>query len=396
MNKKVSIGATISLIAIAAAITCILTLTFSQDLFNSKVNVKERTEINKKIEEIDNYSRANFLGEINEEKLLSEIADGYMKGLGDKYAEYYSTDEYQNIKRSDAGTVIGIGVGVEKDESGYLLIAEVKEGSPAAEVGLLVGDFIVAVNDVDVLASGSAAAQSSIGGEEGSAVKLTIRREGSDQHFQIARRKMDIITVNSRMLENSTGYIQITTFDGKTAAQFAAAMEKLIADGAKALVFDVRDNPGGELESLQAVLCNLLPAGDMATATFKNGDKKVIIHTDGTHDIALPMAVLMNNNTASAAELFAAILRDSGKAQLVGSNSYGKGVMQYTTALLDGSAIKLTVATYDTPKTPCYDGIGLKPNFEVAFTKDEKTSYMELDALTDVQLKKALEVLYTG
>lgn len=396
MNKKVSIGATISLIAIAAAITCILTLTFSQDLFNSKVNVKERTEINKKIEEIDNYTRANFLGEINEEALLSEISDGYIKGLGDKYGEYYTTEEYQTIKRSDAGMIIGIGVSCEEDESGYILVTEVKENSPAKEVGLLVGDFIVAVNDADVLATGYTGAVASVAGDEGSTVKLTIRREGVDQQFQLVRRKMDIVTVNSRMLENSTGYIQITTFDGKTPEQFSSALEKLIADGAKALVFDVRDNSGGILDSLQGVLSNLLPAGDLATATFKNGDKKVIVHTDGSHDIVLPMAVLMNNNTASAAELFAAILRDSGKAQLIGTNSYGKGVMQYTTPLLDGSAIKLTVATYETPKTPCYDGIGLKPNFEVTFVKGEDESYMELDALTDPQLKKALEVLYTG
>lgn len=391
MNKKISLGLAISLIAIASAVTFILTTTFSLDLFNSTVkNVKERAEIYNKLDELDSYVRNNYNGTIDEDRLLDAIASGYVSGIDDKYARYYSVKDFQAEKLADAGATVGIGITVRKDESNYIKIVEVKENSPAAENNLMVGGVIVAVDDKDVLSTGYAAAVNAISGEEGTVLKLTIRRDGVDTQYQLARRRMEIISVTGEMLENNIGYIKITEFNSITPDQFIAKVDELINGGAKEIIFGVRDNGGGLLTSVSDVLNYLLPAGDIATATYKDGSTKVIVQTTGEHEVNLPMVVLVNGNTASSAELFAAALRDSGKAQLVGTTTYGKGVMQKTFPCLDGSAVTMTIATYETAKTPCYDGIGLKPNFEVAATSEEDILFTG-----DKQLTKAIEVVKT-
>ena len=388
MNKKISLGVSLSITAIAIAITCIFTMTFSQDLFNSKVNVKERTELN----EIDNYVRANFIGEINEEALKSAISNGYINGLDDKYAHYYSAEEFQEEKLSDAGLLVGLGFTVIKDEGGYIRLVKVEENSPASEAGFKKDDLIVAVSGEDVLSKGYSQSLASLKGEEGSLVNITIRREGVDSEYQLVRRKMEIVSVTGRVIDN-IGYIKIDTFNTKTAEQFKKLIDDFTAQGVKGFVFDLRDNGGGILDACEEMLNYLLPAGDVATATYKDGSQKVIVKTDGVHEVNLPMSVIVNKNTASASELFAVALRDAQKAVLVGTNTYGKGVMQYTTELSDGSAIKITVATIETTKTPNYDGVGVKPNFEVTLTQAEEESFAQLDEKTDPQLKKAIEVI---
>ena len=395
MNKKVPLGITISLVAISCAITFILASFFSLNIFNSKVNVTQREELNKKIEEIDKYVRSNYTGTIDEEALQNAISNGYIDGLNDKYGRYYSPKEYQAEKLNDAGLSVGIGITVTKDESGYIKIVKVSENSPASENGFAAADLIVAVNDEDVLTKGYSEAVKAVAGDDGTVVKLTLRRDGVDQQYQVVRRKMDIVSVSSRMLEDNIGYIQITTFDQKTPEQFKVQLEKLKTDGAKEFIFDVRNNGGGLLDSVEGVLNSLLPEGDIATATYKDGTKKVIVHSDGSNVLTQPAVVLVNSRTASSAELFSVALRDSGQAQLVGVNTYGKGVMQVTKELLDGSAITVTVATYETSKTPNYDGVGLKPNFEVNLTKDEEDNFESLDETTDPQLKKAMEIVRT-
>lgn len=392
MNKKIPLGLAISLVAIASAVTFIITTTFSLNQFNSKVqNLKERAEIYKKLDEIDTFVRNNFNGEIDEEKLMDSISAGYVGGLDDKYARYHSAKAFQTEKLADQGEMVGVGITVRKQEDGYINITEVRENSPAAENGIESGDVIVAVDDVDVLTLGYEQAMSNIQGEEGSLVSLTVRRNGVDNQYQMARRKMEIPSVTGEMLENQVGYIKLTEFHGKTPDQFKAKLDELISAGAKELIFDVRDNGGGLLTSVSGVLNYLLPEGDMATATYKNGTKKVIVHTDGLHEVDMPMIVLVNQNTASSAELFAAALRDNGKAKLVGTTTFGKGIMQSTYTLLDGSAVTITTAFYETSKTPNYHGVGLKPNFEVAATPAEELAA----GMEDKQLAKAIEIVKT-
>lgn len=396
MNKKVSLGITISLVAIASAITFILTTTFTLNIFNSKVpNVKERTEINKKIEEIDTYVRTNYNGGIDEGLLQDSIAGGYIVGLGDKYATYYSADEYQKAELADAGVSVGIGITYTKDESGYIRVEEVSEGTPAAEAGITAGDIIVGVNGNDVIAEGYDKSVNNIKGEEGTIVKLTIRRNGDDKEYQLARSRMEIITVEGAMLDDTIGYIKISKFNETTPKQFEEMLSELTSKGAKQMIFDLRNNGGGLLTSLSDILNQLLPAGEIATATYKNGSTSVIIKTDGNNNFNMPSVILTNSKTASCSELFTAAMRDFRSSQIVGTSTYGKGVMQNTVKLTDGSAISVTVATYQTTKSPCYDGIGIKPNFEVELSLNEEENLSNLNLETDSQLKKAIEVAKT-
>ncbi|MEG0614809.1 MAG: S41 family peptidase [Oscillospiraceae bacterium] len=396
MNKKIPLGAAISLIAIAVAVTFILTTTFSLNLFNEKVpDVKERTEINQKIEEIDTYVRSNYNGQIDETKLQDFICAGYIRGLGDKYASYHSAEDSKDISLSDSGYAVGVGITISQDESGYIRVVKVDEGTSAFEMGIKADDFIVAVNGADVLTTGYENSVKAVSGDEGTTVKVTVRRDGVDNEYQLVRKKMDIVSVTSEMLENNVGYIKITTFNSTTPKQFKIALEKLINANAKQMIFDVRNNGGGFVNSAADMLNQLLPAGEIATATYKNGDTKIIVKTDGTSTYKLPTVVLVNNKTASAAELFAAAMRDFANAQIVGVNTYGKGVMQDVVTLADGSTISVTTAKYQTTKTECYDGIGLKPNFEVALSKTEEMDFANLTSLTDPQLKKAIEVAKT-
>lgn len=396
MNKKIPLGLAISIMAVACAITFILTNSFSLDLFNSKVNVNERTEINRKIEEIDNFVRANYINPIDEAALQNSISGGYIAGIGDKYSSYYSSEAYQTEKLSNDGFILGIGIDVSPDEGGYIKIVNIRENSPAVEIGLQVGDIIVAVDDQDILGVGYNDGVQLLHGSEGTTVKVTVRRSGSDTQYSLVRRKIEKVSVTGKVLEDHVSYIKISTFDQKTPEQFKTMLDTHIASGATELVIDVRNNGGGLLSSVSEVLNNLLPAGDIVTATYKDGTTKVIIKTDGENQVNLPIAVLINSKTASSSELLACSLRDFANAKLVGTTSYGKGVMQTTKELLDGSAVTVTYATYQTLKTPCYDGIGLKPNFEIALTKEEEAAFASLTELTDPQLKKAMEVIHQG
>lgn len=392
MNKKIPLGAAISLIAIAAAITFILTSTFSLDIYNEKVqNVKERAEVYKKLDEIDTYVRNNYYGTINEEDLINAIADGYINVLGDNYAKYLSASSYQEANLEENGEVIGVGLDYAQDESGYIIITNVYSNSPAAQMGITAGEYIVAVNGTVVLTDGYDNAVKKLNGDIGTTVSLTIRNAGVDRNLPITLKRFDIQSVSGRII-NNIGYIKINGFNKKTTDQFKAMINEMTNSGVKGFVFDVRNNLGGLISSTMEVLDILLPEGNIATSTDENG-KTTVLGTSEESQINLPMAVIINSRTASAAELFASALRDYEKAQLVGTNSYGKGVIQKTYECLDGSAIAFTVATYQTTKTPCFDKIGLKPDYEVTISDDSVITLSLSDETTDTQLKKALAIV---
>lgn len=392
MNKKVSLGVTISIAAIAAAITFILTMTFSMDVFNTKVQgLSEREEMYNKLEKLDNLVRSKYVGAIDEKSLLDGIAAGYVSGLNDKYAHYYSIDDYEDQKLGSDGYTVGIGVTVTKEESGYISVVSVTNGSPAAEAGILVGDVIVGVDGEDVLALGYDAAVKRVRGVEGTTVSIVVRREGEDTSLNVARKKIDIVSSYGEMIEGDVGYVRITEFNGATPTQFETAVSDLIQQGAKAFLFDVRDNRGGTVNSVAEILDYLLPKGVLATAVYKDGTETVLHESDEERQLDLPMTILVNGNTASAAELFAAAIRDFDKGELVGETTYGKGVMQETYSLEDGSGVTITVAQYNPPKSGNYDGVGLKPDYEAA--SPASLSESSPDKQTDPQFKKGLEVL---
>ncbi len=392
MNKKISLGVAICFMAIAAAITFTITMFFSLNVFNSKIaNVDEREHLYKKLSEIDTYVRNQYLGDIDEENLLNYVARGYMVGIDDKYAAYMTQEEYKYYQQENEGTLVGIGTTARKDDSGYILIVDVKENSPAEAAGIQAGDLIVKVNDEDILTIGYTQAMSNIKGEEGTKVNLTLRREGEDYSVELTRKNIQSSTVEYRTIGDN-GYIKMSNFDETTVDDFKYAVSDLKSQGVKGLIFDVRNNPGGLLDSVADVLDYLLPEGDLVSETNKKGETKVLCTSDSSC-IELPMVVLVDGETASAAELFAADLRDFKVAELVGQTTYGKGIMQGAFPLEDGSAIKMTIAYFNPHSGVNFNGVGLKPDYEVALTTEQKLNFDTLDETSDPQLMKAIEVL---
>ncbi len=403
MNKKISLGITIGLMALAAAVTFIITYNFSLDVFNSKVkSVSEKESIYTKLSEMDKYVRANFISDINEDMLTDSIMKGYASGLDDRYAQYYSAEEYAEQTRKESGVTIGLGFNWDKEESGYIKIVSVMENSSAEKAGLVAGDVITAVNNTDVIAyeNGYDEAVALFNCDEGTKVKLHIKRlneEGASEFFPVdlVSEKTEIISVTGRLIDN-IAYIKITTFNEKTPEQFKNILNDLISKGAEMAVFDVRNNLGGLTESLQGTLDCILGDCNVVTAYYKDSTE-VVIHTTEAEQIKMPMAVLVNGSTASCSELFAFALRDEANAQIVGSTSFGKGVMQKTHKLTGGAAIKITVATLQTKASGDYNGIGIKPNFEVTLPAeiDLENISEEQQLQYDTQLAKAIEVVQT-
>lgn len=383
MNKKISLGLAFSLITVSIAVTFILTSFFSLQSFNAKVvDVNEKAKKYDALQSLDIYVRDTYYGEINESGLNDSILKGYVAGLGDKYSRYLTAEEYLNELNDNSGSLIGLGLTLSEDSSGYIRINEIYANSPASDYGIEEGDLIISVDGMDVKEVGFQEAAEAMKGTEGSVIDLTIRRNGKDSDYTFTRRAIEVTTVESEMLGSYIGYIKITSFKKNTPEQFIEALERLTTNGAKSLIFDLRDNVGGLSSALEECLDPLLPEGVVATAEYKDGHSETLIYSEAS-ELNLPMTVIVNEHTASAAELFAASLRDFGKASLVGAQTYGKGVMQTTTELKSGGAVVLTVAEYKTAYSECYNGVGLIPDYQVI---------NETEGI-DSQYNKAVEVL---
>jgi peptidase, S41 family len=385
MNKKISLGLALSLIAIASAVTFILTSFFSLQSFNKKVvDVNEKAKKYNSLQLLDTYVRDNYFGKIDESELNDGILKGYVSGLDDKYSRYLSANEYIDEQNENAGELIGLGLTLIEDESGYIRIDSIIEDSPAIESGIQSGDIIVAVDGVDVIETGFNEAVESMNGSEGTSITITVRKDGVETDYTFTRQSIELITVTGELIDGNIGYMKIDGFKQNTPEQFINTLQRLISNGAKALIFDLRDNSGGLVESVEECLDPLLPEGVIAVAEYKDGHSETIVYSDSS-ELDMPMMVIVNKNTASAAELFAASLRDFGKAELVGEQTYGKGVMQITTEFENGGAVVLTVAEYRTTLSECYDGIGLSPEYTIV---DDN-----INDDYDVQYYKAIELV---
>lgn len=397
MNKKISLGAAITFCIIIAAVTFSITWMISSDMFNGLISgFSQQNPTDQKINEMDSYVRANYVNDIDEDQLVNSMADGYVAGLNDPYAQYYTAEEMKSVEQGYDGVVNGIGITCTSDTSGYLAVVSVMENSPASSSGIQAGDFIIAVDGQDLKQFSFQDAAGLLEGDPGTTVNVTYRHEGVDTQVQMTRQKLVPNWVNAH-LDGSVGYIQIKDFNDNANAQFQTALNDMVKQGAKSLVFDLRGNHGGSLDSVCKMLDPLLPEGVIVTETKKDGTTQTLATSD-KNEIDLPMVVLTDKNTASAAELFAADLKDYGKAQQVGTTTYGKGVMQETHTLRDGSAVKITVGYFNPANGQNFNGVGLTPDFEVKLTDQELTAYNQgtLPLDQDPQYKKALEVLNTS
>lgn len=392
MYKKISIRSAAIIAAASSAITFAAACTFAFQVCGSNMkDVKEFSDKYQRLHVVDEKINEMYYKDVDEESVLNSAIKGLVSGLDDKYSKYMTPEEYEQSVTNAKGSINGVGITANMDDSGYILVIEVKEDSPAAKAGIKPDDLIVAVNGKDVAKTGYQESVKAIRGKKGTNVTVTVRRNENDSDYTLTRQEIQEVTASGEMLENNIGYIRITHYKETTESQFNEALDKLVEDGAKAIVFDVRDNGGGLVSAVEGCLDPLLPKADVATAIYRDGSTDVICRSDAD-ELDLPMAVLVNGGTASAAELFASALRDFDKAVLIGENTFGKGIMQDSIPLDDGGGLTITIAKYKTAKSECYHGVGLKPDYTVALPKD--TDISKLEHTEDAQLKKALSVIF--
>ena len=332
-----------------------------------------------------------FLEEKTDEELEVGLYKGLMEALGDPYSEYYTPEEYLELMQGSEGVYYGIGAYVSMDsELNMPKISGVFKNSPALEAGLRANDIIYMVGDEYMSGKTLSEVVSYIRGEENTSVGITIIRDGEQMEVTVTRRRVEAPTVESEMLDDKMGYLQITEFDDVTTNQFREAMAELNAAGMQGLILDLRANPGGNLATVVEIAQELLPAGTIVYTETKEGKRNTYL-SDGKKEIQIPMVVLVDGNSASASEILAGAIQDYKKGVLVGKTTFGKGIVQTVKPISrDGSAIKLTVSAYFTPNGRNIHKIGIEPDVECEFDSE---LYYDTENPIDTQLEKAKEVL---
>ena len=393
MGKKITLGTAITLIIIAIAITISLTMVLALRNFNEKVSsITERENMFAKFTEIDNYVRQNR-GDIDEEELMDSVAKGYLSGIDDPYALYMSAEAYSAYVAASSQTVAGVGISASMDSDGYMLVGKVYEGSTAASAGILPGDLIIKVDDINLSADTYADAEALLIGEAGTKVTLKVRRNGEDTEMEITRRVLTPTNVATIAFDNHY-YIRVDSFTESTPDQFSKAVEKAISAGAQYLVFDVRSVSSGLISSAATILDRLVGSGDMLYVEYNDGSKETL-YTSNSRETDIHMVVLVNEGTSGAAEFFAAGLRDFGKAKIVGTQTAGVGSLQKIYKLDDGSAIQLTIGKYYLANSEtAWEGVGINPDHAVSLGYVADFSNLStIDPSIDTQLAKAIEVV---
>ena len=398
MSKKVSLGVAATVTLIAMAVTFSMTMTVSMNMFNNTVSsVKNKERMYNKLSEVDRYVRANEYFDINDDTLNDTIASGYMLGISDRYARYYSAKAYSERVGLANGRLMGIGVSVVKDpSSGYARIIRVYDNTPATNVGLEVGGFITAIGDTSTRSmSDTAAMTSALLGEEGSIVSikyLTPLRE--EQSVEITHANYTTPSISTvRLMDNGVGYLRIDSFTSGTAVEFRNAVNSLTNQGATSLIFDLRDNSGENLNAALVATDYCVPSGLIAQSQDKGGNVADLRMSD-ENEITLPMVCLVNGSTASGAELFANALRKMAGATIVGSTTAGKGVLlSDPQSLSDGSAVVITVGILLDNEGKNWNGTGLTPDVDASLTNDEQSSYYDFTVDNDPQIAKAINAI---
>lgn len=398
MSKKVSLGVAATVTLIAMAVTFSMTMTVSMNMFNNTVSsVKNKERMYNKLSEVDRYVRANEYFDINDDTLNDTIASGYMLGISDRYARYYSAKAYSERVGLANGRLMGIGVAVVKDpSSGYARIIRVYDNTPATNVGLEVGGFITAIGDTSTRSmSDTVTMTSALLGEEGSIVSikyLTPLRE--EQSFEITHANYTTPSISTvRLMDNGVGYLRIDSFTSGTAVEFRNAVNSLTNQGATSLIFDLRDNSGENLNAALVATDYCVPSGLIAQSQDKGGNVTDLRMSD-ENEITLPMVCLVNGSTASGAELFANALHKMAGATIVGSTTAGKGVLlSDPQSLSDGSAVVITVGILLDNEGKNWNGTGLTPDVDASLTNDEQSSYYDFTVDNDPQITKAINAI---
>lgn len=383
-------------IAIGVASTLVVTGTVFasyQKMLFPKGNALSDVKTVQKLNYLEELIDEEYLDEKDESSLREGLYAGLLAGLKDPYSTYYTAEQYKELNTSNEGSYVGIGAVLQKDDAGGAKIIQLYEGGPGEQAGVKKGDVIKAVDGADVTDKETSDIASMVRDSEKDSVMLTIQRENEEKtrDVKVEIRDVEIQTVSHEMLSEDTGYIRISEFSEVTSDQYKKAFADLKDQGMKKLVVDLRDNPGGLLTAVCGVLRQILPEGLIVYTEDKNG-KREEETCDGKNKLDMPLAVLVNGNSASASEIFAGAVKDYGIGTIVGTTTYGKGVVQTIQPLTDGSAVKITIAKYFTPKGNDINKKGITPDVEAELSGDI-TDWTELTHKEDTQLQTALKEL---
>lgn len=382
-----AIGALSVLLVCAIAVGIIFSLNYERKVKADRTTLALGDNVTSKINELTGIVDSLFLYDYDKDEMADNIYKAVMSSLDDPYSKYYTAEEYKELSASTEGVYYGIGATVTLNDDGYVRIVKTQEGSPAEEAGILAEDVITEVAGENVKGMKLDDIVSRMKGEEGTSVTLTIVRGDETLKIDVTRRKIDSVLVAGKMLDNNIGYIAISQFEGVTLEQFNNAFDDLKEQGMQGLIIDVRGNPGGRLDTVTDILDRLLPEGLIVYMQDKNG-KREEIRSDAECDLDVPCAVLVNGNSASASEVFSGALQDYGLAGIIGTQTFGKGIVQSIYKLDDGSAVKLTTQDYYTPNGNNIHGIGITPDEVVELDED---AYKQ-DG-TDTQLDAAVRYI---
>ena len=352
---------------------------------------KALSAITDKMKLIEDEIDATFLYEVDYDKMGDEVYKAMVNALGDKYSTYYTVDEYKAMQASTSGTYAGLGALVSKDDdTGYIKIVSLFENSGALEAGIKEGDMVKAIEGQSVVDMELTYATSIMKGEKNTQVNITMYRPSTGETWDltVTRREIELKSVGSRMLDDGIGYIAVEQFEANTAGQFRKELESIKEQGAKAVIIDIRSNPGGLVNTVVNMCDALLPKGLVVYTEDKNGRRSEYTSSSNCDDI--PIAVLVDGDSASASEIFAGAMQDYERGPVIGTQTYGKGIVQTIVPLKDGTALKLTVSTYYTPKGRCIHGTGIEPDIIVEYDEEKASTGEWRD---DTQVMAAYEYL---
>ncbi|MBR4395979.1 MAG: S41 family peptidase [Eubacteriaceae bacterium] len=353
---------------------------------------KETSANVKKLVYLIGELRENYLWDIDEDEMWDSIFKGLMGGIGDDYAEYMTQEEYKEYQTTLSGSYSGIGVQIMNDDDGNVSVTKVFKDTPAFDAGMQPGDVIVAADGHDITNTNISVAVTYIRGETGTSVTLDIYRDGEYLTKTIVRKSIDLVYVSSRMIGSDIGYIYISEFETNTFDQFTEAVDELTAQGMKGLILDLRQNPGGDVSECVNIADSLLPKTTIIYTKNKAGEKTVY-KSDGK-SLGIPLVLLVDGYSASSSEILSIALKDNNAAEIVGTKTFGKGIMQILLPLSDGSLYKYTFCEYFGPNDTKIHGIGITPDYIVELPEEYRNKVIEtIPEEDDTQLKKAIEVV---
>ncbi|MCM1288015.1 MAG: S41 family peptidase [Clostridium sp.] len=353
----------------------------------------EDKDVQAKVDEINKYIENYYYFDIDPEFQEESFYDGIMNGLDDPYSVYYTKEEYEDLLEDNSGEYFGVGAVVTQDATMKVTVVRPVKGSPAEAAGIQADDVIIAVDGTEITDQELSLVVEMIRGEKGTTAHIKVYRPSEDEYieFDIKRAEVENVSVDYSMLDNKVGYISVTQFYENTPKEYKEAVEDLEKQGAKGLIVDLRDNPGGLLNAVVEMCAYTLDGGNIVTTKDRDGKITSSYDDNDKHSIDVPMVVLVNGNSASASEIFAGAMKDTGTAELVGTTTFGKGIVQSILPLSDGTAIKITVSKYFTPGGNDIHEIGIEPDYEVEL--EDRSNAVGVDYEDDLQLQKAEEVI---